>query len=246
PALCAAPKPEVSRAAPNSGLSIPKPGVPLRPWESRYGQTRSLYLTLSRSLAARPPRLHDSLVGHELDVSSRDVPTEECEGASHFTTDLCGLVSDVHGLHDSTELYHLVELFGVGERFVNALPARFEDRFLVNGFRRMRNPVLGFRPSLSCAQGQSAECDSNPDHRLPPRGPIGERCQIISIAHHCHRHCHRPPEFLAFHRQRITTLRENMFNIIFSWPLNPLSRHTSVRLKIKEASCLIPLVIARP
>jgi len=69
----------------------------------------------ARSPAARSPGLHDSLVGHEFDVSSGDVPTKECERASHFTTDLRGLVSQVHGLHDSTQMYNLVELFSVGE-----------------------------------------------------------------------------------------------------------------------------------
>src|ERR1700726_2764784 len=101
------------------------------------------------SPAARSPGLHDSLVRHKFDVSPRDVPTEEHERASHFTADLRGLVWQVHGLHDSTELYDLVELFGVGKRFVDALPARRENSLLVNGVRRMRNPILCSRPSLS-------------------------------------------------------------------------------------------------
>jgi hypothetical protein len=89
----------------------------------------------ARIPAARSPGLHDSLVRHKFDVSSRDVPTEERERASRFTTDLRGRVSKVHGLHDSAELYDLVELFGIDERFVDALPACFETRLLVNGFR---------------------------------------------------------------------------------------------------------------
>src|SRR5260370_1092894 len=103
----------------------------------------------ARSPAARSPGLHDSLVRHKFDVSSRDVSTEERERASRFTTDLHGLVSQVHGLHDPTELYDLVELFGVDERFVDAFSARFENRFLVNGFRRARDPLLVSRPSLN-------------------------------------------------------------------------------------------------
>ena len=103
----------------------------------------------ARGPAARSPGLHDSLVRHQFDVSSRDMPTEERERASHFTTDLRALVSQVHGLHDSTELYDLVELFGVSKRFVDALGARFENRLLVNGFRRTRNLLLGSRPSLT-------------------------------------------------------------------------------------------------
>jgi hypothetical protein len=74
----------------------------------------------TRSPTTRSPGLHDSLVRQEFDLSSRDVPAEEHERASHFTTDLRGLVSEVHGLHDSTELYDFVELFGVSQRFVNA------------------------------------------------------------------------------------------------------------------------------
>ena len=51
----------------------------------------------ARSPAARSPGLHDALVRHKFDVSSRDVPAEERERASHFTTDLRGLVSEVLG-----------------------------------------------------------------------------------------------------------------------------------------------------
>src|ERR1700728_3554132 len=100
------------------------------------------------SPAARSPGLHDSLVRHKFDLSSRDVPPEERERASHFTTDLRGLVSEVHGLHGSTELYDFVELFGVSERFVDAFPGGFESSLLVNGFRRMRNLIVGSRPSI--------------------------------------------------------------------------------------------------
>ncbi len=103
----------------------------------------------ARSPAARSPRLHDTLVRDKLDMPSRDVPAEEGERASHFATDLRRLVSQAHGLHDATELYDLVELFGVGQRFVDALPACFENSLLVYRFRRMRNLVLGCRPGLS-------------------------------------------------------------------------------------------------
>src|ERR1700735_2191357 len=99
--------------------------------------------------AARSPSLHDSLVRYKFDLSSRDVPTEESERATRLETDLGGLVSPVHGLHDPAELYDLVELFGVGERFVHALAARFDNGLLVNGFRGMRNFILGSRPSLN-------------------------------------------------------------------------------------------------
>src|ERR1700733_349645 len=86
----------------------------------------------ARSPAARSPGLHDSLVRHKLDVSSRYVPAKERERASHFTTDFRGLVSEVHGRQDSTELYDFVKLLGVSERVVDALPVRLENRLLVN------------------------------------------------------------------------------------------------------------------
>src|ERR1700679_3861143 len=97
---------------------------------------------------ARSPRLHDTLVRHKFDVSPCDVSAEERERPSHFTTDLRRLVFQMHGLHHSTELYDLAELFGLGKRFVDDLPARFENGHLVNGFLRMRNLLLGCRPSL--------------------------------------------------------------------------------------------------
>jgi len=105
----------------------------------------------ARIPATHAPCLYDSLVGHEFDVPSRDVPAEERKRASHFTTDLRGLGESrgEAGLHHFTELYDLVELFGVGERFVDALSVRFESNFLVNGFRRTRNLLLGPCPSLS-------------------------------------------------------------------------------------------------
>ena len=144
----------------------------------------------ARSPAARSPGLHDALVRHKFDVSSRDVPAEERERTSHFTTDLCGLVSQVHGLHDSTELYDFVELFGVGKRFVDAFPARFENRLLMDGFRRARN-LLSSRPSISRAQSQPTECDCNTDDRFPPRAPIGQRFQICSSLIIVSRNCAR-------------------------------------------------------
>jgi hypothetical protein len=79
------------------------PGTLLHELELRYRID-------ARIPAARSPGLHDSFVRHKFNMSSYDVPAEERERASHFSTDLGGLVSKVHRLHDSTELYHLVEL----------------------------------------------------------------------------------------------------------------------------------------
>jgi hypothetical protein len=102
----------------------------------------------ARGPGACPPSLHNSLVWHKLHVSSRDVAAEEGECASRVATYLRGLVRHVHGLHDSAEFYDLVELFGVGERLVDALSAGLEDRFLMNGFRRAGDLLLNLRPHL--------------------------------------------------------------------------------------------------
>ena len=102
----------------------------------------------ARGPGACPPSLHNSLVWHKLHVSSRDVAAEEGECASRVATYLRGLVRHVHGLHDSAEFYDLVELFGVGERLVDAIWTRFEDRLLVNGFRRAGDFIFSSSPRL--------------------------------------------------------------------------------------------------
>src|ERR1700677_2094440 len=106
----------------------------------------------ARIPAPRSPGLHDSFVRRKFHLSSHNVPAEELERASRFTADLRGLVGQVHGLHGATQLYDLVELFGVGKCIVDALTARCENRLLVNGVGCMRNPVLCSRPSLSRTQ----------------------------------------------------------------------------------------------
>src|SRR2546425_2336784 len=64
-----------------------------------------------------------------------------------------------HGLHDSSKLDDLVEPFGLGERFVDALAARDENSLLVNGFRRMRNLLVPGRSRRIPAAG-GRECSS--------------------------------------------------------------------------------------
>src|SRR5258708_30655449 len=92
----------------------------------------------------------------------RYIPAKECEPASHFTADLRGLAPQRHGLHDSADLYDFVELFGVRECFVDALPARFENSVLLNRFRRTRNLLLGSSPWLSSALARPSACHRNP------------------------------------------------------------------------------------
>jgi len=95
------------------------------------------------------PALHDSLARQEFEVPSHDMPGEERERAAHFTADFrrrCPLhLAHPHG---SAEVYDFVELFCVGKRFIHALPARLENRFLMNRFRRARNVLLRSRPTL--------------------------------------------------------------------------------------------------
>jgi len=107
----------------------------------------------ARIPATRSPSLYDSFVRHKFHLSSRYVPAEQLERASLFTADLRRLDGQVHGLHDATQLYDFVELFGVGKRIVDALAACCENTLLVNGVGCMRNPVLCSRPSLGRMQG---------------------------------------------------------------------------------------------
>jgi tetratricopeptide (TPR) repeat protein len=81
------------------------------------------------------PGLNDSFVRCELDVPPDDMSCENCESASHLSADLRRRSAKRHTrLHRGTEVHDLVELGGLRERFVQALPARFESGFLMNGF----------------------------------------------------------------------------------------------------------------
>lgn len=100
----------------------------------------------TRSPATRSPGLHDSLVGTSSTCRPVMYPPKSVNAPP--TSRLIS-ASEVHGLHDSTELYDFVELFRSSQHFVNARPARLENRLLVNGFCRMRNLILGSRPSPS-------------------------------------------------------------------------------------------------
>jgi len=93
--------------------------------------------------------LDDSLVRHKFDLPSGNMAAKERERASWFATDLRGPGSRRHApLHGRTQLHDLAKLFRVRERFVDAFPARLEDRFEMNRFRRMRNRFLGSRQAL--------------------------------------------------------------------------------------------------
>jgi hypothetical protein len=124
--MCEAPKPVVSRAGPSSAPSIPKPEPPPPPEESRNRID-------PRGPAARSPGLYDSFGRHKFHLSSRDISAEQLKFASRFTPDLGGLVGQVHCLHDATQLYDLVELFGIGKSIVDALAARCER--ILSGLR---------------------------------------------------------------------------------------------------------------
>ena len=50
--------------------------------------------------------------------------------------------------HTAESIHQEVIFKASRKRFVDALPGRLENDFLVNRFRRMRDLLLGFRPSL--------------------------------------------------------------------------------------------------
>src|SRR5580698_5493190 len=90
---------------------------------------------------ARSPGLDNPHVRHKLDVSSRNVPAVKRKRASCVPADLSGFIWQVHRLQGPTELYHASKKFGIGKRFVDALRARRENRFLVNRIRRVRYAI---------------------------------------------------------------------------------------------------------
>src|SRR5689334_22673166 len=96
----------------------------------------------SRFPASRPPGLDDSLVRRKFDVPSGNVAAEESERTSRIRADLRGLVSQRHSLHGGAELHDFIELFGIGQGLVDALPAGFEKMLLMNRFGRMRHLIL--------------------------------------------------------------------------------------------------------
>src|ERR1700726_3368077 len=86
------------------------------------------------------PGLNDARVWHEFDVSSQDDAAEKCERASHFSADFGRhLLERNGGILGCTDLSDFVELLRINERFVDTIPARFEDGLLMNGFRRTGN-----------------------------------------------------------------------------------------------------------
>src|SRR6266581_406281 len=87
--------------------------------------------------AHHAPGLHDTLVRNELDISPHNMPSETRKSASRFRADR----RRSHSPHWA-ELRHVGELLGVGKGLVDALSARLENDFLMDGFGRMRNLVI--------------------------------------------------------------------------------------------------------
>src|ERR1700675_585716 len=177
----------------------------------------------TRIPTARAPRLHDAHVPHEFDVPPGDIPAEAHERASLLAAHLRGLDGSRRqhaGLQDATELNDLLELLRFRKRFIDALAAGFENWFLVNGFRRMRNFFFGCRPGLGRTERQAGECHRRSGDCLPPSGPIGQSYQIRSVAHHL------PPGSLSSNTPDKTIglkyVQDNVF--LGLWPS---SEHTS-------------------
>src|SRR5579872_5574880 len=86
------------------------------------------------------PRLDDAFIAHEFKVPPDYEAIEELERAPWFGGDLRWHVSLRHArLDGGAEERDLLELFGVGERIINARAASFEDGLLMDRFLSMRN-----------------------------------------------------------------------------------------------------------
>jgi hypothetical protein len=106
---------------------------------------------------AHSPGLDDARVRHKFDVSPHDNAAEKRERAAHIGTDYRRRSLERNGrLPGSNDLCDLVELPGVCKRFVDTIPARFENGFLMNGFSRAGNFLPACRPNLGQAQGETA------------------------------------------------------------------------------------------
>ena len=75
---------------------------------------------VARSPALRPPRLYDTLIGDQLEMTPRDASAEQRKRAAHFAADLCGFSADCHRFHGRTETYDVIELLGIRQRFLSS------------------------------------------------------------------------------------------------------------------------------
>ena len=82
----------------------------------------------TRSPVGHSPGLDDARVRHKFDVSSQDNAAEKRERAAHIGTDFCRRLLERNGrLPGGNDLCDLVKLFGISERFVHTISARFEN-----------------------------------------------------------------------------------------------------------------------
>ncbi len=115
------------------------------------------------------PGLDDAFVGDELDLPADDEAAEGGECAAGFGADLRGWGACGHArLHGVAELDDALELFRVGESFVDALGAGCEEDFLVNGFGGVGDGLTGVCVSFVFGRGQV--------HRRPVRRQPGFAC----------------------------------------------------------------------
>src|ERR1700686_5324914 len=100
------------------------------------------------SPVAHSPGLDDARVRHQFEVSSHNDAAEKRERAAHLGTDYGRRFLERNGgVLSRCDLCDLVELPGGSQRFVDAIPARLESGFLMNGFRRAGNLVPACRPN---------------------------------------------------------------------------------------------------
>jgi hypothetical protein len=104
------------------------------------------------------PGLDDALVRQQFDVPARDDAAKHGEGAADFGADLRWRCSGGHArLHGVAELDDALELFRVGESFVDTLGAGCERDLLVNGFGGVGDGVIGVCVSFCLAEDKCAD-----------------------------------------------------------------------------------------
>ena len=88
----------------------------------------------TRSPILLAPRLNDALVGNELDVAPGYHASENGKRTAHFLADF-----GRGAFHD--KISRLTKLLLVGERFIHALPRRFENHFLMDALTIVQYPI---------------------------------------------------------------------------------------------------------
>jgi hypothetical protein len=107
--------------------------------------------------------LDDTRAGYKFNISSDDEAAKEREGAAHFATNLSRPPASGHAR--LAKLYDPIELCRLCQRFIHALPARFENDLLMNGLSGPRDLVTVTGPrSGKSRRRKHARSESRADH----------------------------------------------------------------------------------